>query len=101
MPPSEVDYGIMKALRLCGEFFGVQRSYLLQIDPDGKLMSNTYEWCAYGIEPQKDQLQDLPAGKYSWQMDQREALMELKRCAGEQLDPHLVDQFILLQETAK
>ena len=72
LPPAEIDYGIMKALHLCGEFFGVQRSYLFQINPDGKLMSNTYEWCADGIEPQKDQLQDLPVGEYSWQMDQLE-----------------------------
>ncbi len=70
LPPAEIDRGIMKALRLCGEFFGVQRSYLFQRDPDGKFMSNTYEWCAEGIEPQKEQLQNLPVKSFSWQMNQ-------------------------------
>ena len=70
LPPAKIDYGIMKALRLCGEFFGVQRSYLFQIDPDKKLMSNTYEWCADGIDPQKELLQDIAVEKYSWQMNQ-------------------------------
>jgi len=43
LPPVEIDYGIMKALRLCGKFFVVQRNSLFLIDQDGKLMSNTYE----------------------------------------------------------
>jgi len=59
----------MKALRLCGKFFVVQRNSLFLIDQDGKLMSNTYEWCADGIEPHKEQLQGLPVEKYSWQVD--------------------------------
>jgi len=69
-PSAEIDYGIMKVLHTCGEFFCAHRNYLFQIAPDGKLMSNTYALCADGIKLQQERLQNLPVAKYCWQTDQ-------------------------------
>ena len=70
LPTEDIDYGIKEALHLCGEFFAVQRSYLFQLDLNEKYMSNTYEWCADGVEGQAEQLQDLPVEGFPWLMDQ-------------------------------
>ncbi|WP_347841246.1 PAS domain S-box protein [uncultured Draconibacterium sp.] len=48
------------ALRLVGEHLNVSRVYIFEDSTDGNLTSNTYEWCNTGIEPQIDELQDIP-----------------------------------------
>ncbi|HUO84033.1 MAG TPA: diguanylate cyclase, partial [Thermoanaerobaculia bacterium] len=62
----EIDDGIRGALRQVGEFAGVDRSYLFLCSSDGLRMSNTHEWCAPGIEPQIDSLQDMPFEIMPW-----------------------------------
>ena len=47
-----------QVLRLFGSFLSADRTYIIYIR-DG-LMYNDYEWCADGISPQKDYLQELP-----------------------------------------
>lgn len=47
-----------KALGLLGMFLKADRSYIFELN--GSLMSNTYEWCSQGVEPQKQVLQNLP-----------------------------------------
>jgi diguanylate cyclase (GGDEF)-like protein len=59
---------IDEALRLCGEFFHVDRSYIFIIS--GKTMSNTNEWCAEGIEPQMAKLQNFPVSALPWWAEQ-------------------------------
>ncbi len=63
-----LDQVINHALQASGEFFNLDRSYLFQFSADGKIMNNTHEWCAEGIEPQIDTLQDLPSGTFPWWM---------------------------------
>lgn len=53
-------------LKSMGEFAKVDRSYIFIFSEDGKFMSNTQEWCAPGVEPQIDLLQDLPVETFSW-----------------------------------
>ncbi|NQT74709.1 MAG: PAS domain S-box protein [Chloroflexi bacterium] len=65
----EMDSEITESLRLIGEFVGVDRSYVFQYSADGTTISNTHEWCAEGIEPQIDNLQDLSVEEASWMMD--------------------------------
>ncbi|NQT51949.1 PAS domain S-box protein, partial [bacterium] len=36
---------------------------------DGRTMSNTHEWCAPGIEPQRGNLQDLPIDLFPWSLE--------------------------------
>ncbi len=67
--PDELDRGITYALEAIGEFAGVDRSYVFMASADGRLMDNTHEWCAAGIEPQIQNLQGLPAAAFPWWMD--------------------------------
>ncbi len=64
----QLDSGINYALKLSGEFFQVDRSYVFQFSADQKTMSNTHEWCTEGIEPQMDFLQDNLTDHTPWWM---------------------------------
>ncbi|MBW3671550.1 MAG: PAS domain S-box protein, partial [Acidobacteria bacterium] len=65
--PSETDAAIDHALARIGEFAGVDRSYVFVVSADGCL-TNTHEWCASGIEPQIDNLQNIAPGTFPWLM---------------------------------
>lgn len=60
---------IQRSLRELGEFCGVDRSYVFTFDESLETMSNTHEWCARGIEPQMDSLQDCPVSDAPWWID--------------------------------
>ena len=51
---------IQSVLRLLTEHFGFSRGYVFETSADGRFTSNTFEWCADGISPQIDHLQNLP-----------------------------------------
>ena len=55
-----VDEEIERAIREVGLFEKVDRAYVFQFSPDGETFSNTYEWCADGVDPAIDELQALP-----------------------------------------
>jgi two-component sensor histidine kinase len=59
-----LDHEIESALRLIGEFAGVDRSYVFQFSRDGRRVSNTHEWCAQGITPEIDRVQEAPVESY-------------------------------------
>ncbi len=63
---SELDSGIAFALQEIGGFLEVDRACLFQFSRDGASMSNSHEWCAEGIEPQKQNLQNLAADSLRW-----------------------------------
>lgn len=54
-----VDALIHDGLASIGSFSGADRAYVFQFLDDGTMVSNTHEWCADGIRPQKDHLQSL------------------------------------------
>ena len=58
--PEELDVHLARALQEVGSFAEADRSYVFQVSADGLFISNTYEWCAQGIAPQIDRLQDIP-----------------------------------------
>lgn len=58
-PLEEVPAAIDDAIAKLGAFCGVDRTYVFEMLP-GDLMSNTHEWCADGISPEIDTLQNLP-----------------------------------------
>ncbi len=47
-------------LEIVGRYYGVSRAYIFENSPDDSACSNTYEWCAEGVSPAKDSLQDIP-----------------------------------------
>ena len=55
-----IDSGINQALQEIGLFIGADRSSVFQFSGNGAVMSNTHEWCAAGIDAQKQNLQDIP-----------------------------------------
>jgi len=59
-PLNDLDNSINRVLALVGEFSGVDRVYLFHYDFERESMSNTHEWCASGIAPHIQDLQDVP-----------------------------------------
>ncbi|MBM4130452.1 GAF domain-containing protein, partial [bacterium] len=66
--PEELRDTIDRALATTGAFVRADRSYLFQFDTDSGTMSNTHEWCADGISPQIQNLQNLSVGLFPWSM---------------------------------
>ncbi|QCB48086.1 PAS domain-containing protein [Hydrogenophaga sp. PAMC20947] len=60
LPVAELDHDIGLALGEIGAFVQADRAYIFAYDLQSQTASNTHEWCASGIEPAIDQLQDLP-----------------------------------------
>ena len=64
-----IDGEINNALQRIGDFASVDRSYVFQFSEDGEWVSNTHEWCAEGVAPMIDQVQDAPVDQYAWAMN--------------------------------
>ena len=58
--PDEVDRQIDHALGLVGHYCDVDRAYLFRFRDGLERTDNTHEWCAPGVTPEIDNLQDLP-----------------------------------------
>ncbi len=71
----DFDRAVEDALSDFGSLFGVDRGYVFRFYEDGKFMDNTHEWCAEGIEPQKDRISGMPTDNLPWY---KEKIMELK-----------------------
>lgn len=65
----EIDDGIDRAVKEVGEFAGVDRSYVFRFRDHEKIMDNTHEWCASGIESRIDGLQGVSPYNFPWWMD--------------------------------
>ncbi|MBU2921099.1 GHKL domain-containing protein [Winogradskyella psychrotolerans] len=57
---SDIDKLIKESLQQIGEFVECDRSYIFNYDFINNTTSNTYEWCAKGIEPEIKNLQNIP-----------------------------------------
>lgn len=73
LSPEKIDQTIQEALKTIGEFTGVDRSYVFLFSEDRKTISNTHEWCASGIDPQIENLQDEEISRFPWWLAQLEA----------------------------
>ena len=56
----DISNNIQKSLAEIGSFVKVDRSYIFDYDKTLTTCSNTYEWCAEGIEPEIQNLQNIP-----------------------------------------
>lgn len=68
-----VDLQINWSLRKLGAHIGADRFYIFSYDFENMTASNTYEWCAEGIEPQIDYLQNVPVIEISEWLDNHKA----------------------------
>ncbi|WP_178988506.1 sensor histidine kinase [Winogradskyella schleiferi] len=57
---SDIDKLIQESLKQMGEFVEADRSYIFSYDLVNNTTSNTYEWCAEGIAPEINNLQNVP-----------------------------------------
>jgi diguanylate cyclase (GGDEF)-like protein/PAS domain S-box-containing protein len=57
---THLDELITDILGRVGAYCDVDRSYLFRFKQERALMDNTHEWCAPGVTPEIDNLQDLP-----------------------------------------
>ncbi|MDO4546690.1 MAG: PAS domain S-box protein [Clostridia bacterium] len=56
---SDMDDAINRVLALLGEYYHASRAYICEDDDTHSISRNTFEWCAEGIESQKDKLQNV------------------------------------------
>lgn len=56
----ETDESIGQLLEIIGNFYDAERAYIFEADYKSSTISNTYEWCRQGVDPQKQGLQNLP-----------------------------------------
>lgn len=57
---SNIDRVINHSLKEMGEYVNADRTYIFSYDFANQTCSNTYEWCNNGIEPEINNLQQLP-----------------------------------------
>ena len=60
IPLHEVDAAIQASLRKMAEFVLADRAYVFSYDFKKRITSNDYEWCNTDIEPQIDNLKEVP-----------------------------------------
>lgn len=68
---TDPEQSIKNMLEYIGETFRCDRSYLFELY-NGDRMSNTYEWCAEGVVPQRELLQEEHLDSVSWWMKEFE-----------------------------
>jgi PAS domain S-box-containing protein len=67
--PAQIDDEIDYTLKQIGQFADADRSYVFQFSDDQKSVSCTHEWCAEGIEPTIERIQNDPVDTYPWAMN--------------------------------
>ncbi|MBP1908367.1 ATP-binding protein [Methanolobus bombayensis] len=64
-----LDEKIEESLGMLGKLCSADRAYVFRILDDEYNVSNTHEWCADDVEPQKEILQNLSGSDYKWWLD--------------------------------
>lgn len=67
---SNLDEKINNMLKKSGDFFQVDRVYILMFDLEHKTMTNTHIWCNAGIEPELGFILDTKANAFLWWRNQ-------------------------------
>ncbi len=62
--PEKIGGAIEEALRLVGEFEGVDRSRFYLVSSDLEKLESAREWCAEGVEPQIESWKKLPMSEF-------------------------------------
>ncbi|MCQ1537554.1 PAS domain S-box protein [Methanocalculus taiwanensis] len=62
----DIDLPINVALEDIGSFCGASRSYIFLLREASDVMDNTHEWCADGVSPEIENLQNLSCSLFPW-----------------------------------
>jgi len=68
----DLDKTIMDSLEDIGNLSSADRAYLFLYDNENETMSNTHEWCAEGIQPERPNLQNIPVELFPWWQEKME-----------------------------
>jgi diguanylate cyclase (GGDEF)-like protein/PAS domain S-box-containing protein len=66
LPSNEIDSGISDVLSIIGQYSNVDRSYVFLYDESNTKISNTHEWCAHGVDPFIEKMQNLVEDDLPW-----------------------------------
>lgn len=72
-PVTQLAQLIKESLRELGEFVSADRAYIFDYNFKDQNCSNTYEWCAEGITPEIDNLQNIPIDLIPYWVEQHQA----------------------------
>lgn len=64
-----LDEKIEESLGMLGELCNADRAYVFRVTDGEDTVSNTHEWCAKDVKPQKDMLQNLSGSDYHWWLE--------------------------------
>lgn len=64
----DTDEAIRTSLAVMGQVSRAGRSYVIMCTPCGTHMSETHEWCAPGLPPLQQYVQNLPVDRFPWWM---------------------------------
>lgn len=99
MSSKELAVAIDEALLRIGIIIGADRGYVFQMDESHETMSNTHEWCAPGIRPLIDELQNLSFTPFPWWMEKLRRLQPILISSVAEMPPEAEaeKQFLLHQ----
>lgn len=55
----DINMAVGNLLEIVGRAYDVSRVYIFESSEDGRMCSNTFEWCNAGVPPEIDQLQNI------------------------------------------
>lgn len=64
----DIDNAINNALSDLGNLEEASRTYIFQLGKNGEKISETHEWSAEGVKPQRENRQSISCDKFSWLM---------------------------------
>ncbi len=62
----EIDEAVHMTLEKIGRYYGLDRGYIFLYSEGNLVMDNIHEWCAKGVQPQKDRIQNFPVKEHRW-----------------------------------
>ncbi len=97
--PESADDSINKLLGLLANYHKAERGYIFLLSDDNALVNNSHEWCAQGVTPQIEILQNVPAEIVShWFVKYREQGEFFIDSLTEELDPESEEYKILAMQ---
>ena len=97
-PSDDYDEVINITLARIGAFFKVDRSSVFVFRNEGNTRDNTHEWCAEGIDSQRQRLQNLKSSESAWWMTQIRTLEPLMISSLDEIPPEAANERAILKE---
>jgi diguanylate cyclase (GGDEF)-like protein len=94
---AEIHDRIHETLTSLGSMFDVDRAYLFAFSPGLQTMINTHEWCAEGIQPEIDNLQEVPTNIAPWWMAELGARRHISLGSLDEIPDHAVGERAILE----